>query len=107
VLCVTKAFLAFQSGAGANDLITPRNLNWDFPGIAAGGQMVSLRLAAGKRAYDAGFAPPVLLRGCHEAATEIIDLGDTEGTLCSLSLAALRGDIIGRMAVLIIRPARA
>lgn len=73
VVCavITEGFLVYSRARG-NDLVTPRP-DWDFPGLKAGDKWC-LCASRWKEAYDAGFAPPVVLESCHEAATEIIDL---------------------------------
>jgi uncharacterized protein len=68
---MSEAFLAFSMSRG-NDLSTPRP-QWGFPGLKPGDRWC-LCAARWKEAYDAGFAPPVVLRSTHERALEIISL---------------------------------
>ena len=68
---MTEAFLAFSSERG-NDLITPRP-EWGFPGLKPGDRWC-LCAARWKEAYDAGCAPPVILRATHVRALEVLNL---------------------------------
>ena len=68
---VTKEFLEYSQEQG-NDLITPRpDLN--FPGLSPGDQWC---LCVGRwiEAYNAGFAPPVVLEATNKAALNQVDL---------------------------------
>ena len=68
---MTGPFLAFSRMRG-NDLSTPRP-DWGFPGLKPGDRWC-LCAARWKEAYDAGVAPPVVLRATHAKALEIIPL---------------------------------
>ncbi len=72
---MTREFLEFSAAAG-NDLSTPRP-NFGFPGLKPGDRWC-LCAARWKEAYDAGFAPPVILGATHEAALEIVALEDLQ-----------------------------
>ncbi|MCQ8896126.1 DUF2237 domain-containing protein [Limnobacter humi] len=73
VVCakVTEEFLAFSLSVG-NDLSTPRP-EYRFPGLKPGDRwcVCALRWL---EAYEAGFAPPVLLEATHEAALRLVPL---------------------------------
>ena len=71
VVCaeMTEEFLAFSASRG-NDLSTPRA---GFPGLRPGDRWC-LCAARWKDAFEAGFAPPVILAATHEAALEIVAL---------------------------------
>lgn len=68
---VTAEFLAFSKKAG-NDLSTPRP-EYQFPGLKPGDRWC---VCAGrwKEAFDAGCAPPVILRATHERALEVVPI---------------------------------
>ncbi|MGA1192781.1 MAG: DUF2237 family protein [Kiritimatiellia bacterium] len=68
---VTAQFLAFSIEAG-NDLSTPRPA-YNFPGLKPGDRWC-VCAARWKQAYDAGCAPPVVLRATHECALEVATL---------------------------------
>ncbi len=68
---MTEVFLEFSRLAG-NDLSTPRP-ELGFPGLQPGDRWC-LCASRWKQAYDAGFAPPVILRATHARALEIIEL---------------------------------
>lgn len=68
---VTAKFLAFSIEAG-NDLSTPRP-EYNFPGLKPGDRWC-VCAARWKQAYDAGCAPPVVLRATHERALEVATL---------------------------------
>jgi len=68
---MTVEFLAFSRAAG-NDLSTPR-LEYGFPGLQPGDRWC-LCAARWVQAFQAGFAPPVVLAATHEAALEIVPL---------------------------------
>jgi len=72
---VTDEFLAFSITRG-NDLTTPRP-QYDFPGLKAGDRWC-VCAARWLEASEAGFAPPVILEGCHEKCLEIVSLADWE-----------------------------
>ena len=73
VVCarMTAEFLAFSASRG-NDLSTPRP-EMGFAGLKPGDRWC---LCAGRwqEAYEAGFAPPVILEATHMAALEHADL---------------------------------
>jgi uncharacterized protein (DUF2237 family) len=73
VVCteVTAEFLEFSKSRG-NDLSTPNPL-FQFPGLQPGDRWC-LCAARWKEAYDAGFAPPVVLEACHISALEFASL---------------------------------
>lgn len=75
VVCaeVTAEFLAFSKAAG-NDLSTPRP-EFGFPGLSPGNRWC-LCAARWKEALEGEVAPPVVLAATHEAALEIVELGD-------------------------------
>lgn len=64
---VTAEFLEFSKRRG-NDLSTPQP---GFPGLKPGDQWC-LCASRWKEAYDAGFAPPVVLAATHEGAATIV-----------------------------------
>ena len=73
VVCavMTAEFLNFTRGRG-NDLITPAP-QFRFPGLVPGDRWC-LCASRWKEAYDAGVAPPVVLRATNEAAIKITTL---------------------------------
>ena len=77
VVCIvaTESFLEFSRSAG-NDLSTPMP-EYGFPGIKPGDQWC-LCAARWKQALDAGCAPEVVLKACHQAALELIEMEDLE-----------------------------
>jgi uncharacterized protein (DUF2237 family) len=72
VVCaeVTAEFLAFSMRAG-NDLSTPRP-EYGFPGLVPGDRWC-LCASRWQDAYDAGFAPPVVLAATHARALDWCD----------------------------------
>lgn len=68
---VSREFLAYSSAVG-NDLVTPRPA-YDFPGLNPGDRWCVVA-ARWLQAYQAGFAPPVVLAATHERALEIVPL---------------------------------
>ena len=68
---MTIDFLNFTKSMG-NDLSTP-NLLHDFPGLKEGDKWCLCALRW-KQAYDAGYAPFVILEATHEKALEFIEL---------------------------------
>jgi len=68
---MTKNFLAFTRSKG-NDLSTP-NVLYGFPGLKENDRWCLCALRW-KEAYEAGYAPPVVLEATHEKALEFIDL---------------------------------
>jgi len=68
---MTAEFLAFSRAAG-NDLSTPRP-EYGFAGLQPGDRWC-LCAARWGQAFQAGFAPPVVLAATHEAALEIVPL---------------------------------
>ncbi len=75
ILCaeMTEEFLAFSKMAG-NDLSTPMP-EFHFPGLQPGDRWC-LCVLRWKEAFDAGFAPPVILSATHISTLEFIDLDD-------------------------------
>ena len=73
VVCaqMTREFLAFSFQRG-NDLITAVP-EFGFPGLKPGDRWC-LCAARWKDAFEAGFAPPVILAATHESALEIVAL---------------------------------
>jgi len=72
---VTEAFLAFSASAG-NDLSTPRP-EYGFPGLRPGDRWC-VCAARWKEAYDAGVAPPVILKATSEAALQYVSLKELQ-----------------------------
>jgi len=72
---VTKEFLVFSQNAG-NDLSTPRP-DYQFPGLKPGDRWC-VCAARWKEAYDAGFAPPVILKSTHETALQYVTLAELQ-----------------------------
>jgi len=68
---VTEAFLRFSQAAG-NDLSTPRP-EYEFPGLKAGDRWC-LCVLRWKEAWEAGFAPPLILEACHERTVDHVPL---------------------------------
>jgi hypothetical protein len=68
---MTAEFLAFSKGAG-NDLSTPRE-EWGFPGLKPGDRWC-LCMGRWIEAYQAGFAPKLVLEATNELALEWADL---------------------------------
>lgn len=68
---VTDEFLAFSRTRG-NDLSTPRP-EFRFSGLKAGDRWC-LCAARWLEAFDAGFAPPVVLEATHEAALRVVPM---------------------------------
>lgn len=68
---VTEEFLKFTKSQG-NDLQSPRPMD-NFPGLKAGDRWCLCALRW-KEAYDAGYAPPVILKATHEKALKFIPL---------------------------------
>ena len=68
-------FLVFSARVG-NNLSTPMP-EYGFDGLKPGDQWC-LCAARWKQALDAGCAPEVVLKACHEAALELIELEDLE-----------------------------
>ena len=73
VICaiVTEKFLNFSRSRG-NDLLTPRP-EYQFPGLKPGDKWCLCALRW-REAYEAGMAPPVLLRGTHERALHYVTM---------------------------------
>jgi hypothetical protein len=73
VVCarMTREFLQFSYTRG-NDLITPRP-EYQFPGLKPGDKWCVCALRW-KEAYDAGYAPPVVLESTHEAALRYVSM---------------------------------
>jgi len=72
-VCVVASaeFLEFSRRVG-NDLSTP-NSAWGFPGLQPGDRWC-LCAARWKEAYDAGCAPPVILKATSAAALAVVNL---------------------------------
>ena len=70
---MTIDFLNYTKSMG-NDLSTP-NLLYDFPGLKEGDKWCLCALRW-KQAYDAGYAPFVILEATHEKALEFIELSE-------------------------------
>ena len=70
---VTDEFLAFSKSRG-NDLSTPRP-EFQFPGLVEGDKwcLVALRW---QEAFEAGYAPEVVLEATHENALQFVRLED-------------------------------
>ena len=68
---MTEKFLAFTRSKG-NDLSTP-NVLYGFPGLKENDRWCLCALRW-KEAYEAGYAPPVVLEATHEKALEFVDL---------------------------------
>lgn len=73
VVCaqVTQEFLDFTKSKG-NDLMTPR-LEFNFSGLKPGDKWCLCALRW-KEAFDAGYAPPVILEATHIKALDYISL---------------------------------
>jgi hypothetical protein len=69
----TAEFLAFSAQAG-NDLSTP-NEAYGFPGLVPGDRWC-LCASRWQEAFEAGFAPPVVLAATHMRALEFVSLQD-------------------------------
>lgn len=72
---MTKEFLAFSRAQG-NDLTTPRP-EYQFPGLRPGDHWC-LCAARWKEAYDAGVAPPVILKATHASTLEFASREELE-----------------------------
>ena len=68
---VTEAFLSFSKSVG-NDLSTPLP-QYRFPGLKPGDRWC-VCASRWLQAYEAGFAPPVILEATHQAALKIVPL---------------------------------
>jgi uncharacterized protein (DUF2237 family) len=68
---VTREFLDFARGRG-NDLITPAP-QFGFPGLKPGDRWC-VCAATWRQAYEAGVAPPVVLRATHEETLAVVPL---------------------------------
>ena len=75
VVCaeMTREFLIFSASRG-NDLSTPMP-EYGFPGLQPGDRWC-LCAARWQEAFEAGFAPPVVLAATHEMALEWVDLAN-------------------------------
>jgi uncharacterized protein len=75
IICarMTESFLAFSKEAG-NDLSTPHP-EWGFPGLVPGDQWC-VCADRWREAFDAGFAPPVVLEATHASMLEFATLDD-------------------------------
>lgn len=81
VVCtrVTAEFLEFSRLRG-NDLSTPHP-EYGFPGLKPGNQWC-LCAARWQEAFEAGYAPDVVLEATHESALEFIDLESLKQHAC-------------------------
>lgn len=79
---VTAEFLAFSRSRG-NDLATPVP-QFQFPGLNPGDRWC-LCASRWKEAFDAGVAPPVVMRSTHKRALEIIEFGELTANALDLS----------------------
>lgn len=70
---MTDEFLVFSQAQG-NDLMTPRP-EFGFAGLKAGDRWC-LCARRWLEASEAGYAPPVVLEGCHEACLQVVSLAD-------------------------------
>ncbi|MEL6340258.1 MAG: DUF2237 domain-containing protein [Myxococcota bacterium] len=84
VVCaeMTDAFLKFSRDRG-NDLSTPRP-EFNFPGLKAGDKWC-LCASRWQEAFEAGYAPAVILEATHEKALEVCDLDDLRARAISLA----------------------
>ena len=75
VVCVvvTSEFLYYSKSKG-NDLTTPRP-EYGFPGLQPGDQWCLCALRW-KEAFEAGFAPKVVLESTDESALDYVDISD-------------------------------
>ncbi len=74
-MVATEEFLAFSQAAG-NDLSTPVP-EYDFPGLLPGDRWC-LCVTRWVDAFEAGCAPPVVLKATHLSALEYIELADLQ-----------------------------
>jgi len=72
---VTAEFLAFSRAVG-NDLSTPVP-EYAFPGLKPGDRWC-VCVARWKQAYEAGVAPPVVLKSTHISALEFVSLQELQ-----------------------------
>ena len=79
---VTQDFLDFSSSAG-NDLLSPVP-NTDFPGLVPGNRWC-LCAPRWQEAFEAGYAPRVVLESTHQGALEFIKLEDLKKFAIDLS----------------------
>jgi hypothetical protein len=70
---MTDDFLQFSKACG-NDLLTPVP-DWGFSGLRAGDKWC-LCVTRWKEAFDAGWAPDVVLEATHMSALEFVELED-------------------------------
>jgi uncharacterized protein len=70
---MTEEFLRFSAAAG-NDLSTPVPES-DFPGLKSGDRWC-LCVSRWREAFEAGYAPPVVLAASHVSALEFVALED-------------------------------
>jgi len=77
VVCavMTDEFLDFSRAHG-NDLSTPQP-QWMFPGLQAGDRWCVVA-ARWQEAFEAGFAPLVVLEATHASALEFVSLSDLQ-----------------------------
>lgn len=79
---VNQEFLEFSKSKG-NDLSTPRP-EVGFPGLQEGDRWC-LCVLRWKEAFEAGVAPPVIIRACHETALQYVKLEDLKKYAIDLS----------------------
>lgn len=79
---LTEEFLRFSKARG-NDLVTPQP-EFGFPGLKPG-ERWCLCAERWREAFEAGVAPPVVLRSTHEAALHYIGLADLKRRAIDLS----------------------
>lgn len=72
---VTEEFLRFSAASG-NDLTTPAP-DYDFPGLVEGDRWC-LCVTRWMEAFEAGFAPAVVLAATHLSALEFVALEDLQ-----------------------------
>ncbi len=77
VVCakLSESFLQFTLDQG-NDLSTP-NPDWGFPGLNPGDRWC-LCVSRWKEAFDAGYAPDVILEATHMSALEFVSLEELQ-----------------------------
>ena len=70
---MTEEFLRFSTAVG-NDLVTPMT-EFGFPGLISGDRWC-LCVTRWQEAFEAGYAPPVVLAATHISALEFVSLED-------------------------------
>ena len=79
---VTAEFLEFSRNRG-NDLSTPVP-DYSFPGLKPGDRWC-LCASRWKEAFEAGVAPPVVMRSTHSLALEVVEFADLSSRALDLS----------------------